>query len=492
MFEKKQFFLFFAAYFLIRIFSFFFNPPTPLLAGSIVNTATALLILFLSVYWIAKKDVRGWLIIAGEILLCGSGNIFSVLGVSLRTLLLGASIFIFLYQTIKENDLKNIFVFKLPNIAIFFLLDWAIISAVLGAYHGHALSLVISDFIPYLFLLYYFPLAKLLKNDLFNKTAFNLLTAAFLANAVFIFFTYLFFTFGWAQMQDGYYHWFRDVAQGKITPLGFNFYRLVLNEHLLLIPLILFFIYQNMRRPNRLYDICIIAGALLVSLNLTRIYFLALIAGFIVLFSRKEFKQWFLNTAILLSCVFIFFTGFYLIASRGVDPGWSLFGFRVSSIALPEIEYSSFSRMLLLPQILYKIQLAPVLGHGLGDTVTIRSGHILGSGITTSHFDWGYLEILSESGAVGLILWLIIIVYAWRSAKKNTGDYRPLFKAILAALLVTNITSPALFHVFGILTIVLLMAQDRVFYEQYHAPLQNGEPPSPSRAIDKQSPATTG
>ena len=492
MFQKKQFFIYFALYFLIRIFSYFFNPPTPLLPGSIINTLAAAVILCLSAYWVAKNDIRGWLIIASEILLCGSGNIFSVFGVSLRTLLLATSIAIFFYQTLKERNLKSIFVFKFPNIAIFILLDWAIISAALGAYHQHSIGLVISDFIPYLFFLYYFPLTKLLKSDRFKTAVFNLLAAAFLANAVFLFLTFIFFTFGLVHMQDSYYHWFRDVAQGKITPLGFDFYRLVLNEHLLLIPLIIFFTYQNIHRPNRLYDLCIIAGALLISVNLTRIYFLALIAGLIILFSRKMFKQWFINAFILLSCIFIFFTGFYLVASRGADPGWSLFGFRVSSIVLPETEYSSLSRMLLLPQILYKIQLAPVLGHGLGDTVTIRSGHFIGSGITTPHFDWGYLEILAETGFIGLILWLIIIVYTWRFGKKKSGDYRPLFTAILAAMLITNITSPALFHVFGIIVTTFLMAQSRVFSEQSGAPLQTGSPFGLSKGDDKQNLATNG
>ncbi len=492
MFVKKQFYLFLLTYFFIRIFSYFFSPPTPLLHGSLVNTIFSLTILALSSYWILKKDLRGWLLVAGEIIFCGSGNILSIFNISLRTALLITSLSLFFISVWRDMGLKSILSFKLPNILIFLLIDWAAISAAHGALNGNSTAQIISDFIPYLFFLYYFPLTRLLADLKFKNVCFNMITAVLAANVIFIVYTFISFCFGSLILQDNYYHWFRDVAQGKITIIGYNFIRLVLNEHLVLVPIILFFIFRNLINPKRINDLCILAGALLLSLNLTRIYFLALIAGLIALFLRRHIKQWLLNSVILLSCIFIFYTGFFLIASNGQDPGWSYFGFRISSIAMPQTELSSLSRMVLLPQILYKIHLAPFVGHGLGDTVTVQNFLFSGSTITTPHFDWGYLEILDETGLIGGILWLLIIAYIWRFGKKNRDEFRPLYKSILLSLLVINITSPALFHVLGITTLTVLLALTHVSSLRLNELRENAVPLSSSKEADKQTSAANG
>ncbi|MCX6782192.1 MAG: hypothetical protein NTW66_03705 [Candidatus Magasanikbacteria bacterium] len=492
MMNRKQFFFFFSIYFLIRVFSFYFNPPTPLLHGSTINTALSLIILGLASYWMIKGDLRGWLIVAAEIVFCGSGNILSIFSVSLRTALLAASLSIYFVRAWRKDKLNSIIRFKLPNILIFLLIDWAAIAAVIGAWHGHQISLIFSDFIPYLFFLYYFPLVALLKSDKFKAICFNMLIAAIVANAFFVICSFIAFYTGQSVLQDGYYHWFRDVAQGKITVLGYNFFRIVLNEHLVLVPILLFFAYRNMRRPDRINDLCIVSCTALLSLNLTRIYLLALLAGLFILFSKKYLRQWLLNSFILLSCIFIFYTGFSLLSSKGQNPGWSYFGFRAFSIVMPETEFSSLSRMILLPQILYKIQLAPIFGHGLGDTVTVHSNYFSGSIITTPQFDWGFLEIIDETGAIGFILWLAIIFYILRVSKKNMGDFRPLYASILSALLIINITSPALFHVLGIITLTLLMALGRAFSAPPTGTLQSEEPLLISNEDGKQTLASTG
>jgi O-antigen ligase len=138
--------------------------------------------------------------------------------------------------------------------------------------------------------------------------------------------------------------------------------------------------------------------------------------------------------------------------------GLELFGLRIQSIASPDIEQSSLSRKILLPKIIEKIKKNPLLGNGLGDTVTIFSP-VVKKQITTSQFDWGYLEIIDELGLVGLVGWILLItllIYQIRLYRDNqsNSDSTALYSS-LGSLLVVNLTSPALFHVFGIILITI-------------------------------------
>jgi O-antigen ligase len=257
-------------------------------------------------------------------------------------------------------------------------------------------------------------------------------------------------------MQGTYYHWFRDVALGKITELPFYFYRLVLNEHLLLVPAMLYFAWRVLKREAQKYEYGILAASLFIlSISVTRIYILALGAGLVTLATRHEWKRWLVVCAGILASFVGIFTFVHLAASRGQSLGWELFGVRLQSIVTPAIEDSALSRLLLLPKILEKIKAHPLLGTGLGDTVTVYSP-VFKANITTPHFDWGYLEILAELGLLGGVAWL---TFLYRIGARLWATTRPAWQhAALASILVINLTSPALFHALGIVLLVLLAA----------------------------------
>ena len=86
--SKKIFWLSLAIFFLLRIFSFIFTPETPLLGASIVNTLLSIIVACATSYLLIKNNNWGWYIIAGEIILGGSGSYLGVGSVTLRTLLL--------------------------------------------------------------------------------------------------------------------------------------------------------------------------------------------------------------------------------------------------------------------------------------------------------------------------------------------------------------------------------------------------------------------
>src|SRR3989344_8251293 len=116
--NKKQFFLFLGTYGTLRLFSYFFSPETPLHGAHPLNTAVAGVILILTIYFLVKKDIRGWYIIAAEMILGGAGGFLAIAGISLRTVLLVASLTIYGLQKlkdckkiIKENKIFCFFVF---------------------------------------------------------------------------------------------------------------------------------------------------------------------------------------------------------------------------------------------------------------------------------------------------------------------------------------------------------------------------------------------
>ena len=241
------------------------------------------------------------------------------------------------------------------------------------------------------------------------------------------------------------------MALGKITELPWHFYRLVLNEHLLLIPVLIFCTHKSIKKMS--YFLFFIPPLLVtLSTNLTRIYLLAWLVGLLFLFNKQHWRRWLAISAGTLIFFFLSFTIVHLSSSRGVSLGWELFGLRLQSIAAPETENSSLSRMLLLPKILDNIRLHPILGNGLGDTVTVFSP-IFQRAVTTPNFDWGYLEVWDELGLLGVIVWLGLIVHVfYRSASHEWS------RAALISLLVINLTSPAIFHVLGIVLILIIFA----------------------------------
>jgi O-antigen ligase len=278
-----------------------------------------------------------------------------------------------------------------------------------------------------------------------------MLQVAIISNLFFVLFTFIIFSGNWVYLQGDYYHWFRDVALGKITDMGNNFYRVVLNEHLLLIPILLSGIYQTIKTSSKKITWFFVLPLLVIlSLNLTRIYFLAMIIGLLFLFTKNNWKKWIIYSVAACLTIFISFTILHLSASRGQSLGWEFFGIRIQSITQPTIEDSSLSRMLILPQAIAKINNRPLLGNGIGDEITVYSP-ILKQQITTSQFDWGWLEIIAEMGILGLLAWLYFIVKIFLRKPPQH------LTAGLISLLIINLTSPALFHVFGIIFLILLV-----------------------------------
>jgi O-antigen ligase len=457
---KKTILSFLGVYFFIRVFSFFFFPATPLQEQSLVNSVLSLGILSITALFLVRGHIAGWYIVLLEILLGGSGAYLAIEGISLRSLLLIVSTTIFIGHKLHRRELRQMLNDNRPtSLLIGTLVLIALAQALHGYGNGHPIGLVIADLIPYGFLLYYFPLRELLRDEQFKTIGQNAIITAIIGNAILVVLTFVLYSFNLFILQDVYYHWYRDVASGKITALPYHFYRLVLNEHLLLVPVLLITVAKGIYKKFSSAELALIALMLLIlATNLTRVYLLALGVGLFALFSRAHLKRWILISAGTVVSFVALFVSLHLFTSRGASLGLELFGLRLQSIVSPSIEDSSLSRMLLLPNILEKITAHPVIGEGLGATVSAYSP-VFETIVTTPHFDWGYLELLAELGLIGVVVWVVCIATVFQRIKQNTlsrGDI-----ASFVALLITNLTSPALFHVFGILFIVYLLAKNK-------------------------------
>jgi len=453
-------------YFGVRLFSFLYSPVTPLQAQHPINTLVSFLILALTAYLILKKDERGWYIVAIEILLGGSSGYLKFGFISLRTALLLISTSIFFIQKFISEKINFLKRFRIDQAFIITLIFAAGLSALRGFYMNHARSAIFADFIPYLFLLYYFPLRELWPSVGFRELCKKAIFATIFGNALLILLTQVGLSSGLFVLQDSYYHWYRDVALGKITDLNSGYFRLVLNEHLLLIPITLYFIADIIKNSVSKINISILFSLLFIlANNLTRIYILALALGILILFSTTKLKRWLIVSVSATIAFILIFVASHTLATRGQSFGLELFGLRLQSIASPQIEDSSMSRMLLLPKILDKIKLHPILGNGLGDNISVYSP-IFKTTITTPNFDWGYLEIWAETGLLGIITWLAFVITLFYKIIKNSYQYnKNILIAMLIGLLVLNITSPALFHVFGAILLIILFTSAEIKHD---------------------------
>lgn len=461
----------FGLYLLARGVSFFCPPDTPLHSASTINTFIAAVLVAAVAYLLTKKNIWGWCIVASEIILGGAGNFFALHGISLRTCLLFVSLGIFFVQNL--GNLKKLFN---EHRAVIYCLSGLYAVVILGAVHGylagHGLGAIFADTIPYLFFLYYFPVRALLNSpekEFFKNFALNAVVAAIIGNTLFILFTLSAFSSGLSVLQGPFYHWFRDVAGGKITELPFNFYRIVLNEQLLLIPLLVWQFSDQLQRTGRkwLSSTLIVCLLIILSLNLTRSFILALGISVLLLFRPAIWKRWIVGSILLFASFITIFVGMHLVASRGQSLGLEIFGLRLQSIVTPSLEESSLSRLLLLPKIVEKIKANPIIGNGLADTVTVYSPGVKKE-ITTSQFDWGYLEIWAELGVIGLIAWGVLIIYLFVTFK--TIHFVPAWElASIAALGVITLTSPALFHVLGIVWLTIVLVRSSTVTQPIHA-----------------------
>ncbi|MFA6486707.1 MAG: hypothetical protein WCT40_05100, partial [Candidatus Magasanikbacteria bacterium] len=247
-------------YLLIRVGSFF--TWGDILAQSIVSLAA---IIFF-IYFCATNIEIARDILIGEILLDGAGHFFEFQTLILRTWFLGIFAIVWLFKKIRRRDIilpkKNI-LFGMIVFGVFLFL-----AIVIGFVNHHSPMLIAQDAMLYLFLLLVFPALDISK--IFNGLYLNFIKALIWGSVIFSAITLFMYSSNLYILNNAYYHWFRNIASGKITDLGEHFFRVVLPEHIIFVPLILIFSALLMKDIRQKYLWAMLIGALMVlSINFT-------------------------------------------------------------------------------------------------------------------------------------------------------------------------------------------------------------------------------
>ncbi|OGH73611.1 MAG: hypothetical protein A2921_03885 [Candidatus Magasanikbacteria bacterium RIFCSPLOWO2_01_FULL_43_20b] len=459
IFYSKQTVALLALFFIIRVASF-------LLVGHEFYQGVlvfSLLLVMAILYF--KNPEWAWCMLLTEIFLGGSGHYFELAGLSIRTLFIITFLFLWLAHHFGQKLLpQRLKIQTNLNYILLVLFASLIFAAVNGFLNKNDIGNIIQDLMPFGFLLLLFPSFYSFSNEKTQHYLVRLIAVFIIGTALFAFLTFVLFSSQTLLIHQDFYKWFRDVNVGKITDMKTGFFRIVEPSHLFIVPIILLITSLRMRaeKHNRMWWVMLILAIFILDLNLSRGYFLALAIGLLVLKYKHTWKKWFFESLSVVLLIIGIFTATHLFASGGVSPGWELLGLRVRSFASPEIEISTNTRMMILPQIWEKIKTAPFLGGGLGSEVTFLNTATYET-ITTQHFDWGYLEMWTELGIIGglalLGLYLFTAVLLIKKIK-TAPDWHDFDVGLLAgiiALLVMNVTLPALFHVFGILFLVFVL-----------------------------------
>jgi len=452
--QKKLEQLLLAFFLIVRISSFFIYNYNLVFINNIISFVLISIFAYLSF----KKPNLAWMLLVTELLLDGAGHFFEFSGLIFRTWLLGIFAFAWLYKKIKEKKLE----INLPkNLLILLTLSiiYIIFSTILGIFNGHGINLVLQDTILYFFLFLLFPT---LDFDNFKKDHFFSLIKTFVfGTLIFSLITFFIYSSKIGFIHDNFYRWFRDIAGGKVTDLGNDFFRIVLSEQLFIVPFIIIiasFLIKDLKNKNLWF---LQASLLLMlAMNMSRIYFLALAFGLLFLAIKNNLKQWFKTSAMLFVLFLSIFVSLNLVSSKFDSVGLELLGLKVPSIQNPSDDISGAIRLAMLPDIKEKIATHPYFGSGLATQVSYEDPATKKI-ITRTQFDWGYFEMLAELGFVGTFIFLLfIIMVLYYLAKLVYKQKSPLHLGLFAgaiSLFVINLTTPALFQGFGILYFVFVI-----------------------------------
>lgn len=461
IFFSRQTWYLLALFFLVRLASYLLMPHL-ILQGILVF---CLLMLLGILYF--KNPAWAMLLVISEILLGGSGQYFQMADLSLRTLFIVFFFFLWFSHNWGQEMLKARLAQLPPKLTILLLLfiTSLLASIFIAINYNHAVKAVIQDLVSFLFLVLLYPASHLLSDQKSQEYLIRLLAVFIMGTAIFSTLTFVLFSAGVSVLQDPFYLWFRWVDAGKITDLGNHFFRIVEASHLLIVPLILLITSLLMRdeKHNKMWRIFRWLAILILVLNLSRGYFLALLVGLLILKYKHKFRKWFFESFKTCFWVVFIFTVVSLMASGGKTMGWEQLGVRVQSLVKPTLEISAATRMMKLSIILEQITAHPIFGTGLGSTITFYNS-LTTITETTSNYDWGYLEMWAEMGVFGALLLIALYVYtAGLLIKKikTIPDWHDFDVGLLAgivAFLIMNITIAALFHVFGIFFLVFALS----------------------------------
>lgn len=420
--------------------------------------SVTLVVVFAFLLW--KKPAIAFTVLLCEFAATSFGRLLPVpwpsiisLRAALLLLALAASMWALREQTVRQA----VWVYRLPFIAILIALA---IGTVNGLMKGQSIGALVADGNGYIALLLLPGLlaafsAQEQRTRLISALLGTALALSALTIAIFGFF--LLPTIG-PEWRDFVYRWIRDVRFGEITPrFGEPGVRRVFIQSQIFAPLLLLWLMvQQMWNKMPKYLVWFVSPLLFASLIIggSRTFFLAsLVATAVVLarllvFSEKKQTKQFVLTLALVACLGL--------AIPGVISLGRFFGHTTDRIAVVG-EAAVESRWNLLRVMGSSIRRSPLLGYGFGAPLTyvtedprLRAEFPDGM-MTTTAFEWGWLEMWFKMGILGPIgfAWLICAML-WRSWKTEVSAESRWVVGTVVFLAVAHAFSPWLNHPIGV------------------------------------------
>lgn len=454
----------------------------------IVNTATFFLIGVLTFVLSLRFPFAGLCIVATEIVIGSFGYLFYFqvhdTRISVRIAIFAA---VFLAWLIRRFRFRTLYFFKnpliKPIIALGIIVSFGIL---LGIAHGNGLSAVFNDANSYLFFL----LLLVISDIVFSKNDFKKLFIVISAACTWVIIkTYLVLVY-FSHVSDESlikfaYRWLRVTRIGEITAVVGSVSRIFFQSHLWIVfamVIAAFVLISYVRRKNSLKSrvlliIMIVLSMSVILISYSRSFWLGLAMGLTISFSIllikklisfREFIGIAIGTCIVVALglginAFLIYLPLPGLSGELVNTG-DLLVDRVTDLDEP----AASSRFALLDPLIDTIRTRPIMGSGYGTTVTYQSvaprALEVNNGVYTSFaFEWGYLDILTEVGLVGLA---VIAYFMYRVFKfgiqvhqaSQDDEERLFIIGLLSCLLILmciHITTPFLNHPLGIFFVIL-------------------------------------
>lgn len=276
----------------------------------------------------------------------------------------------------------------------------------------------------------------------------------------------------------GVYQWVRDTGVGEITKMPNGFYRIFIQSQIYMLITFFFLIpwyalskHIQIRRQEKsaqlTYAVLTLSTAVII-LNASRSFWAATVAAFILLTLWLLIKEriggarLFKRAAGLAGTVglaYVLILGVINLPLPGFVFIGDLFSSRTSGL---KTEAAASTRWNLLPVLADAAMRHPLLGSGLGATVTYTSNdprvreEFPDGRYTTYAFEWGYLDLLFKFGLAGFAALLYTVVALIRQLytkmKEGGEDHIEALGtlAALVALFGTHMFTPYLNHPLGI------------------------------------------
>lgn len=430
-----------------------------------VETVGFFLFIILAVILTFWKLEYGIFLVLFEMFIGFDGHLFEFKNLSVRLALFVIVMTIWFFKKIIK---KERFVFVKTNLfkPFAFLVFFVFLGSWLGLIKGNNQSLIFADTSSWLFLFLIFPLFEVIKDKKNIQRMFQMLSGAIAGVGTLTIFSLILFNTGLEIWGGPFYTWVRKYALGKIVHVQSGFFRVMFSSQLLvlfyfLIILALLSSSDKFIEKRWLIFLSLLSGAVII-IRYTRIFWIAVAVAFLFLCLKLEMsrKRKFIFAFLVIIILLLEALTIFSLCSRG-KAGLSLATQRIETIVKPEEEISSQSRLELLSPIILKIKKYPILGSGLGTKVSYFDPQIQKIK-TTPHLDWGYLEIWTELGIFGFLVYLwffsSLCWQGWKVIKKTKGFYRRLTLGLLSGLVglaVTGLTGPFIFYPLGILYLLL-------------------------------------